>query len=98
MHRKGPPMKTRFLWLPIIGLVAAVALLAGLSIGGAQAAPPQPATSEDLKLDDAAVAQIRDIAKRSEAFLTRNADGTLKLQVAKAADIGASDKFLADYQ
>ncbi len=91
-------MNRRFLWLPLLALVAALALLAGVSISAAQAAPAATDGSDGLRIDSDAMAKVADIAKRSEAYLVKNADGTVTLNLDNAAAIGATDKFLADYK
>ena len=81
-------------------LFAAVALLAGLLAGTALADGPTAvdAQSSGLRIEAEKMAEIATIAKRSEAYLVKQADGTLKLDLNDAAALGVSDKFLSDYK
>lgn len=91
-------MSKRFFWTTLIALVAMLALTAGLFTGSAQAAPPADAETDGLKIDSAAMQTISDFARRSEAYLVRNADGTVQLTTNDAAALGVTEKFLTDYK
>ena len=84
----------------LAALCAAVALLAGLLAGTAQADGPTAVDVEanGLRIEADKMAEIANIAKRSEAYLVKQADGTLTLNVSDAAALGVSDKFLSDYK
>ncbi len=89
----------RLNWL-VATLFAAVALLAGLLAGTVQADGPTAVDAEasGLRIEAEKMTEIANIAKRSEAYLVKQADGTLKLDLNDAAALGVSDKFLSDYK
>lgn len=92
-------MYKRVLWLPILVLMAAVAVLAGLAVGTVDAAPPTPVQVEEgLRIEADKMQELSAFAKRSEAYLTKRADGTLDFRATDAAALGVSDQFLADYK
>lgn len=81
-------------------LCATVALLAGLLAGTALADGPTAVDAEasGLRIEAEKMAEIANIAKRSEAYLVKHADGTITLNVNDATALGVSDKFLSDYK
>ena len=90
----------RFYSYLVATLLAAVALLAGLLAAPALAQGPVAADAapSGVRIEAEKMAEIASIAKRSEAYLVKQADGTLTLDVTDAAALGVSDKFLSDYK
>lgn len=91
-------MSKRFFWINLVAVLALLALLAGLFVGSAEAAPPADAQTDGLRIDGAAMQSIADFSRRAEAHLVRNADGTVRFTTDDAAALGVTAKFLADYK